>query len=103
MKRLLVFTMIMLGCGGAKAQNIEGQIVASQYGNWKVPGYAPNTYEPQQEPLVLGSPVPQGARFSPVLGTPPDKSGGYTLAATLLINLRSASANTTIVRVTEFD
>jgi hypothetical protein len=26
------------------AQNIEGQIIASQYGTWKVPGYAPNTY-----------------------------------------------------------
>jgi hypothetical protein len=38
-----------------------------------------------------------------VIGTPPDNSGGYTIAATLLINLRSASTNTTIVRVTEFD
>src|SRR3984885_13314337 len=44
MRRLFVLMMIVLGCGGAEAQNIEGQIVASQYGNWKVPGYAPNTY-----------------------------------------------------------
>ena len=36
----------MLVCcgGGLQAQNIEGQIIASQYGRWKVPGYAANTY-----------------------------------------------------------
>jgi hypothetical protein len=61
------------------------------------------TIEPQSEPIVLGTPVAQGAGYGLVLGVPPDKSGGYTLAATLLINLKSASANTTIVRVTEFD
>jgi hypothetical protein len=47
--------------------------------------------------------VPQGAGFALVVGTPPDNSGGYAIAATLLINLRSASTNTTIIRVTEFD
>ena len=47
--------------------------------------------------------MPQGAGYGMVIGTPPDNSGGYALAATLLINLRSASTNTTIVRVTEFD
>jgi hypothetical protein len=61
------------------------------------------TIEPQSEPIVLGTPVPQGGGFGLVVGTPPDNSGGYTIAATLLINLRSASTNTTIVRVTEFD
>jgi hypothetical protein len=61
------------------------------------------TIEPQSEPIVLGTPVPQGAGFGFVIGLPPDNSGGYTLAATLLVNLKSASANTTIVRVTEFD
>jgi hypothetical protein len=44
MKTFFVLMMIVLCCGGARAQNIEGQIVASQYGKWKVPGYAPNTY-----------------------------------------------------------
>jgi hypothetical protein len=44
MRRLFVLMMIALWCGGVQAQNIEGQIVASQYGRWKVPGYAPNTY-----------------------------------------------------------
>jgi len=44
MRRLLVLVMMMLCCAGVRAQNIEGQIVASQYGRWKVPGYAPNTY-----------------------------------------------------------
>jgi hypothetical protein len=28
----------------APAQNVEGQIIASQYGQWQVPGYAPDTY-----------------------------------------------------------
>lgn len=28
----------------ASAQNIEGQIIAAQYGTWRVPGYAPDTY-----------------------------------------------------------
>jgi len=44
MRKVFVLMMIVLCCGGVRAQNIEGQIVASQYGNWKVPGYTPNTY-----------------------------------------------------------
>ncbi len=44
MKTTFVLMMMLVCCGGVQAQNIEGQIVASQYGNWKVPGYAPNTY-----------------------------------------------------------
>ena len=67
------------------------------------PFTTPYTIEPQSEPIVLGTPVPQGAGFGMVIGTPADNSGGYALAATLLINLRSASVNTTIVRVTELD
>ncbi len=35
---------MLVGCAGAQAQNIEGQIIASQYGKWRVPGYAANTY-----------------------------------------------------------
>jgi hypothetical protein len=61
------------------------------------------TIEPQSEPIVLSSPVAAGAGYGLVLGTPADNSGGYALAATLLLNLRSASTNATIVRVTEFD
>jgi len=81
-----------------------GQGLAYQFNDGSATPFTTTyTIEPQQEPIVLGTPVPQGAGYSPVVGTPPDKSGGYTLAATLLINLRSASANTTIVRVTEFD
>ena len=44
MKKLLVFLPILFCCAGVQGQNIEGQIIASQYGKWKVPGYAPNTY-----------------------------------------------------------
>ena len=58
---------------------------------------------PQTEPIILGTPVPQGAGYGLVIGTPPDKSGGYSIPATLLINLKSASASATTVRVTEFD
>jgi hypothetical protein len=61
------------------------------------------TIEPQSEPIVLSGPLAAGAGFGLVLGTPADNSGGYALAATLLVNLRSASTNTTTVRVTEFD
>ncbi len=44
MKRLLLLFPFLLCSAGVQAQNIEGQIIASQYGRWKVPGYAPNTY-----------------------------------------------------------
>jgi hypothetical protein len=81
-----------------------GQGLAYQFSDGSATPFTTTyTIEPQQEPIVLGTPVPQGAGYGPVIGTPADKSGGYTLAATLLINLKSASANTTIVRVTEFD
>ena len=44
MKKIGFLTLMLLGCAGAQAQNIEGQIIASQYGRWRVPGYAANTY-----------------------------------------------------------
>ena len=81
-----------------------GQGIAYQFDDGSTtPFTTVYTMEPQSEPIVLGTPVPQGAGFGAVVGTPPDNSGGYAIAATLLINLRSASTNTTIVRVTEFD
>ncbi len=58
---------------------------------------------PQTEPIILGTPIPQGEGYALVLGHGPDSSGGYPIAATLLINLKSASTNGTAVRVTEFD
>ena len=81
-----------------------GQGLAYQFNDGSnTPFTTTYTIEPQSEPIVLGSPVPQGSGYGLVLGAPADQSGGYTLAATLLVNLRSASANNTIVRVTEFD
>ena len=44
MKKLLLLLPFLMCSAGVQAQNIEGQIIASQYGRWKVPGYAPNTY-----------------------------------------------------------
>src|SRR5580704_7541789 len=44
MKKLLLLFPFLFCCAGVQAQNIEGQIIASQYGKWKVPGYAANTY-----------------------------------------------------------
>src|ERR1700744_4391013 len=44
MKKLLLLFPFLFCCAGAQAQNIEGQIIASQYGKWRVPGYAANTY-----------------------------------------------------------
>lgn len=40
----LVLTTLLISGPGAAAQNVEGQIIASQYGRWKVPGYAGDTY-----------------------------------------------------------
>ncbi len=45
MKKLLIG--LLLACAGilsAHAQNIEGQIIASQYGTWRIAGYAANNY-----------------------------------------------------------
>lgn len=63
------------------------------------------TYEiaSQTEPLILGQPIPQGTGYGLVIGRGPDSSGGYSLPATLLINLRSSTGTATVVRVTEFD
>ena len=81
-----------------------GQGIAYQFSDGSATPFTTTyTIEPQSEPIVLGSPIAQGAGYALTIGTPPDNSGGYSLAATLLINLRSASTSTTIVRVTEFD
>lgn len=61
------------------------------------------TIEPQTEPIVLGEIVANLGGFGRIVGRGPDASGGYTLAATLLINLKSATTTATVVRVTEFD
>ena len=44
MKKVLALLSLLLCTASVQAQNIEGQIIASQYGKWRVPGYAPNTY-----------------------------------------------------------
>src|ERR1700739_2725185 len=44
MKKVLALLTLLLCTACVQAQNIEGQIIASQYGKWRVPGYAPNTY-----------------------------------------------------------
>jgi hypothetical protein len=81
-----------------------GQGLAYQFNDGSsTPFTTTYTIEPQSQPIVLGTPIPQGGGFALIIGTPPDSSGGYTIAATPLINLRSASTNATTVRVTEFD
>lgn len=44
MKKLFGVVLILFCCASVQAQNIEGQIIASEYGRWKVPGYAANTF-----------------------------------------------------------
>ena len=44
MKKLISLVSLLLCSACVRAQNIEGQIIASQYGKWRVPGYASNTY-----------------------------------------------------------
>ena len=61
------------------------------------------TILPVNEPLVLGDPIPTGKGASMVLGNGPDASGGYTVAATRLIQLSSLTATATSVKVTEYD
>lgn len=56
---------------------------------------------PQTEPITLGQPIPQQRGYGTVIGHGPDNSGGYSIAATPLIMVRSASATTTAIRVTE--
>jgi hypothetical protein len=43
-KTLLAFLAIACSCLHLQAQNVEGQIIAAQYGTWTVQGFAPNTY-----------------------------------------------------------
>jgi len=43
MKSFALLTIVFF-CASVQAQNIEGQIIASQYGKWRVPGYSANTY-----------------------------------------------------------
>jgi hypothetical protein len=81
-----------------------GQGLIYQFNDGSATPFATNyQVEAPHEPLVLGSPVPLGAGYGLVLGHGPDNSGGYALAATLLLNLKSATASSTVVRVTEFD
>lgn len=57
---------------------------------------------PQTEPIILGQPLPLGGGSAPTIGTGPDNSGGYSIPATPLIMIRSASATATAIRITEF-
>ena|ERR1700728_877253 len=57
---------------------------------------------PPAEPIILGQPLPMGHGHAPTIGHGPDASGGYTLPATQLIQIRSASATGTTIRITEF-
>ncbi|MGC2400607.1 MAG: hypothetical protein WA510_12515, partial [Acidobacteriaceae bacterium] len=69
MKKLLAVISLLLCCSCTRAQNIEGQIVASQYGRWRVPGYQPNTYNSFAPDSCR---VQGGASFFPAftVGTP---------------------------------
>jgi hypothetical protein len=44
LKKLLGILILALCCAHLQAQNVEGQIVASQYGTWQVPLTTPNSY-----------------------------------------------------------
>jgi hypothetical protein len=81
-----------------------GQGLAYQFDDGETPSFT-TVYEiaPQTEPIILGAPIPQQHGYGLIIGHGPDASGGYSIPATLLINLRSASATGTVVRVTEFD
>lgn len=44
MKRILFSLILVIAVRVSHAQNIEGQIIASQYGQWRVEGYSADTY-----------------------------------------------------------
>jgi hypothetical protein len=62
----------------------------------------PFSIAPQSEAIILGEPIPQGTGYGTVIGHGPDASGGFIIAATPLIQIRSASATATTIRVSEF-
>lgn len=81
-----------------------GQGLQVQFADGNTPQYTQiRSVAPQSEPFIIGAPIPQNQARGLVVGTPVDKSGGYTILATLLCNLRSASTTGTIVSFTEFD
>jgi hypothetical protein len=41
---LFILALVIPAATTGSAQNIEGQLIASQYGTWQVSGYAPDTY-----------------------------------------------------------
>lgn len=69
MNKLLAVLILGFCSLTVRAQNLEGQIIASQYGQWQVQGYAPNTYT-WQSPTVCN--VKGGASTFPAFkqGTP---------------------------------
>jgi hypothetical protein len=56
MKKLVAVLAVLLCCASVQGQNIEGQIIASQYGKWKVPGYVYAPTEP--EPKLMTKEIP---------------------------------------------
>lgn len=60
------------------------------------------TIAPQTEPIILQETVAEARGRGAFIGNGADASGGYTLVATQIINLRSASATGTVVRISEF-
>lgn len=84
--------------------SVTAQGIQVQFADGNTPPFTTiRTVLPPAEPFKLGTPVPFGTGYSLVIGTPPDNSGGYAIPATLLCNLRSATATGTTVAFTEFD
>lgn len=96
-----------------RAEILEDNSVTAQGLQYNLP--APTSSDPSNpswigpfsigtvtEPIILGEPLPMGHGHAPTIGHGPDASGGTTLAATPLIQIRSATATTTTIRITEF-
>ncbi|HUD21849.1 MAG TPA: hypothetical protein VMQ60_03310 [Acidobacteriaceae bacterium] len=84
--------------------SVTAQGIQMQFADGNTPPFTTiRTVLPPAQPVTLGTPIPWGHGYGLVIGTPPDNSGGYAIAATLLCNLRSATATATTVAVTEYD
>lgn len=96
-----------------RAEILEDNSVTAQGLQYNLPAPAsqdpsnPNWLGPfdiaqQTEPIILGQQLPMGSGFAPTIGHGPDASGGQTLPATPLIQIRSATATATTIRITEW-
>ena len=98
LKKLLVLIALLIGAIHCRAQNVEGQIIASQYGQWSLQGTATNNFT---FPAALCQITAGGTNFPAfTTGTPVTivQPGDLAISETLvagLVNINACSVNLT--------